>query len=60
MMKLVNVRAKATALGITDPAANRTDLIRQIQQYEGFSPCFKTKETCEQKQCSWRDECLKK
>jgi hypothetical protein len=58
MMKLVNVRAKAKLLGITDPAGERDDLIRQIQKYEGYTPCFKSKETCAETKCSWRQECL--
>ena len=60
MMKLADVKAKAKLVGITNPASDRTELIRQIQSYEGFSPCFKSKSQCDQKQCCWRDECLKK
>jgi hypothetical protein len=60
MMKLVNVRAKAKLLGITDPAPDRADLIRQIQKYEGYSPCFKSKDVCAEEGCSWRAECLKR
>jgi len=60
MMKLADVKAKAKLVGITNPSSNRTELIRQIQSYEGFSPCFKTKDKCDQTKCSWRDECLKK
>jgi hypothetical protein len=60
MMKLADVKAKAKQLGITNPPGNRTELIRQIQSYEGFSPCFKTKDKCEQMKCIWRRECLKK
>jgi hypothetical protein len=58
MMKLVNVRAKAKLLGISDPADNRDDLIRQIQKYEGYTACFKSKETCAEKGCSWYQECI--
>jgi hypothetical protein len=60
MMKLSDVRAKAKLVGIAEPASDRTALIRQIQTYEGFSPCFKSKSKCDQMKCSWRDECLKK
>ena len=60
MMKLADLKAKGKLVGITNPPADRTALIRQIQTYEGFSPCFKTKGKCEQMKCSWRSECLKK
>ena len=60
MMKLADVKAKAKQLGITNPPVNRIELIRQIQSYEGFSACFKTKDKCEEMKCSWRKECLKK
>lgn len=60
MMKLTDVKAKARQLGIVDLPAGRTELIRMIQSYEGFSPCFKTKDKCDQMQCCWRKECLKK
>ncbi|MBN2036883.1 MAG: hypothetical protein JW768_09100 [Chitinispirillaceae bacterium] len=60
MIKLADVRSKAKQLGIMEPASNRTDLIRQIQTYEGYSPCFKTKNKCDEMKCSWRNECLKK
>ncbi len=59
MTKLVNVRAKAKLLGISDPAESRDDLIRQIQKYEGYTPCFKSKKVCPEEACAWREECLK-
>ncbi|MCU0609330.1 MAG: hypothetical protein MUF22_06150 [Chitinispirillaceae bacterium] len=60
MMKLPDVRAKAKAVGITEPATDRTELIRQIQAYEGFAPCFKSKDSCDQPECCWYKECLKR
>jgi hypothetical protein len=60
MVKLADVRSKAKQLGITQLPADRTELIRKIQVYEGFSPCFKTKTKCEYTKCSWREECLKR
>lgn len=60
MMKLAEVRSKAKQLGIVDLPADRTELIRKIQQYEGFTPCFKTRTKCPEMKCSWRDECLKR
>lgn len=60
MMKLADVKTKARSLGISNPASDRTQLIRQIQAAEGFFACFATKKTCDQMKCCWRDECLKK
>jgi hypothetical protein len=60
MMKLADVKAKARQLGIIDPPADRTQLIRTIQTYEGYTPCFKTRDRCDQMKCMWRRECLKK
>lgn len=60
MMKLADVKSKAKLLGITDINTDRPELIRKIQSYEGFVPCFKTKTKCDEMKCCWRDECLKK
>ena len=60
MMKLSNVQVKAKQLGITNPPADRTELIRMIQTYEGYSPCFKTRTKCDEMKCTWREECLKR
>jgi hypothetical protein len=59
MVILSNITALAKRLGIADPSTDRTELIRQTQTYEGFSPCFKTKSTCGETTCSWAKECLK-
>ncbi len=60
MKKLADIRARAHHLGITDPSLDQTELIRRIQSYEGYSPCFKTKSVCVEMKCLWREECLKK
>jgi hypothetical protein len=60
MMKLVDVKSKAKSMGLLNPSSDRTQLVRQIQAAEGFSACYKTKSTCDQMKCCWRDECLKK
>lgn len=36
---------------------SKLEVIREIQIREGFSPCFRTKETCEQ-DCLWKSDCL--
>jgi hypothetical protein len=38
---------------------SKQDIIRDIQVEEGFEPCFRTKEYCEQKDCLWRGDCIK-
>ena len=60
MIKMNDVKAKATAVGVSDPSQNKADLIKQIQRAEGFEPCFKTKSKCDQTACCWREECVKK
>ena len=35
------------------------DIIRDIQIREGFSPCFRTKEACDN-DCLWKGDCLTK
>ena len=60
MMKLIDVKSKAKSMGILNPPSDRTQLIRQIQNAEGYFACFKTKGACDQKECCWREECLKK
>ena len=59
MVKLSVVKAKAKLVGVNNPSADKTDLIRQIQCAEGFTACFKTKDKCEEANCSWREDCLK-
>ncbi|HOI75357.1 MAG TPA: hypothetical protein PLO63_14525 [Syntrophales bacterium] len=41
-------------IGIT-----KKELIREIQNREGYSPCFGTKDACDEDECLWRDDCLK-
>jgi hypothetical protein len=36
------------------------DLIREIQVREGYSPCFQTREMCDENPCLWREDCLPK
>ena len=32
-------------------------LIRAIQKREGYTPCFRREEDCEQKDCLWLEDC---
>lgn len=36
---------------------SKKDIIRDIQIKEGYSPCFATKQACEQ-ECLWKTDCL--
>jgi hypothetical protein len=38
---------------------SKQDIIRDIQIREGFSPCFRTKEACDN-DCLWKGDCLTK
>jgi hypothetical protein len=38
---------------------SKKDIIRDIQIQEGFSPCFRTKEACDN-DCLWKGDCLTK
>ena len=58
MLNWNEVQAKAATAGVSNPSAERKELIRQIQTAEGYTACFKEKSLCDQMQCCWRDECL--
>ncbi len=57
-MTLLEISERAKKLGIKNLKKFRKDaLIRQIQQAEGNSPCFKGIENCGELTCSWREDC---
>jgi len=57
-MTLREIREKAKNLGVKNYSRFKKDgLIRQIQQAEGNSPCFKGIENCGELNCAWRDDC---
>ncbi len=57
-MKIQEIRKIAKPWGV-DARIGRSkqDIIRDIQIREGYSPCFRTKETCEY-DCLWKTDCL--
>ncbi len=57
-MKMQEVRAIAQKWGI-DVRIGRTKqaIIRDIQMKEGYSPCYQTKDACEE-MCLWKPDCL--
>jgi hypothetical protein len=58
-MKMQEVCAIARTWGV-DVRIGRTKqaIIRDIQIREGYSPCYQTKETC-QENCLWKPDCLR-
>lgn len=50
-------RSKAKQLGVFNRNADMGTLICAIQEKEGFSPCFKTKEICTEFDCCWQRSC---
>jgi hypothetical protein len=56
-MKLQEIRQIAKTWGV-DAGVRRTkqDMIRDIQIIEGYEPCFRTKDTCDN-ECLWKKDC---
>ncbi len=56
-MRLQEIREIAKTWGV-DAGARRTkqDIVRDIQIAEGYEPCFRTKDTCEN-ECLWKKDC---
>jgi len=58
-MKMQDIKRIAKKWGITYRVGqSKTDLIRAIQKKEGYTPCFRREEFCEQKECLWMDDCM--
>ena len=59
-MKMRDIREIAKGWGVNIKVGrSKQDIIRDIQIREGYSPCFRTKEICEN-DCIWKDDCLVK
>jgi len=58
-MKLQEIRKIAEEWDV-DARTGRAkqDIIRDIQIAEGYSPCFRTKETCNDDVCLWKKDCI--
>ena len=59
MYRLNTLKTKAKAVGVNNPSSDKTELVRQIQTAEGYTPCYKTKKECAVMNCCWRGNCLK-
>ncbi|MDA8127028.1 MAG: SAP domain-containing protein [Deltaproteobacteria bacterium] len=57
-MKMQEVREIAKRWGVDAKIGRKKqDIIRDIQVKEGYSPCFRTQEECEN-DCLWKTDCL--
>jgi len=57
-MNIEDIQNKAKALGITIGKKGKLELIREIQQKEGFSPCFGLGMfVCSNIECLWHSDC---
>ncbi|MBK9385187.1 MAG: hypothetical protein IPN34_10275 [Planctomycetes bacterium] len=52
-------RTKAEELGVPHAGRSLSEVVRAIQQREGFETCFDTgRSLCAQEACCWRESCL--
>jgi len=59
-MTMKQLKQKARGLSINPGKTKKADLIRKIQQAEGFQPCFgNSNGQCDQFDCCFRDDCMK-
>jgi hypothetical protein len=59
-MTLIEVQERAKRMGIEIGNKGRAELIQNIQQREGYAPCFGySNGHCLHKDCCWRQDCLR-
>jgi hypothetical protein len=57
-MKIQQIREIARKWGIdTKVGRKKEDIIRNIQMCEGYSPCFRTKDSFTEN-CLWKGDCV--
>lgn len=58
-MTLKEIQQVARERGIRPGRLGKVDLVRKLQQAEGYSPCFETRQAqaCGQSACLWRKSC---
>ncbi|HUH66766.1 MAG TPA: hypothetical protein VLZ07_10075 [Syntrophales bacterium] len=57
-MKIWQVKAIAKKWDIdTMVGRSKQEIIRDIQVAEGYSPCFRTTDWCEER-CLWKEDCI--
>lgn len=59
-MNMVNIRVLAENVGVNPGRLIKTELIRQIQIFEGNFDCYSTAHQgiCDQTHCLWRIDCF--
>jgi hypothetical protein len=58
-MKMKEIKGIAQKWGIPFKIGfSKQYLIREIQIREGYTPCFKTRSSCEQMDCLWMGDCI--
>lgn len=58
IMTMAEVKKIAKKWGVnTRSGRTKQDIIRDIQISEGYEPCFRTKEVCEN-DCLWKKDCM--
>jgi hypothetical protein len=59
-MKIRDIRKIANTWDVdAGPSRLKEEIIRDIQVREGYTPCFKTRKTCDE-DCVWKTDCLRK
>ncbi len=58
-MKLDKIKKIAKQYNIAPGKAKKSDLVRSIQQAEGYEQCFDSGKVaqCGQDTCAWREDC---
>lgn len=57
-MRMQQVREIAKVWGVDAKVGrSKKDIIRDIQVKEGYSPCFQTKDHCDNI-CLWKEDCI--
>jgi len=59
-MKIAEIRGIAKQYDIKAGKANKSELVRTIQQAEGNQSCFASNlaAKCDQHSCLWREDCV--
>lgn len=58
-MKMQEVRKIARTWGVNAGVGRKkSDIIHDIQVREGYSPCFRTREVCDEYGCLWEEDCM--
>ena len=59
-MKVMEIKKKAKALGITPGKMKKAELVHAVQKAENCTPCFgKSNGQCQQNGCCYIQDCLK-